>query len=156
MILKKFLKSAGRKLIYFNPNIDIERTGWYGLYKFLYDEDDQEEEGFFEKYGHYLTFPMGPTRTPWEAYIEKNKEVVQMRKIEGDIPGGVECFFPEDEKFYVCAEIYGKRHKEVPEARGEIYKTEDNIKKQQEIHEYKSHDLHKYGIPKGVTVHGLK
>jgi len=66
---KKAVKYLGRKLLYFNPDIDIERTGWNRLYKFLH-ENTQDKKDLPKMSGPYISF-MGPTRIAYQVYLDK-------------------------------------------------------------------------------------
>lgn len=77
----KVLKCIGRKMIYFNPDMDLERAGVDGLYRKLYgpEEDCKEEKkkdkkSFFEKYGAYMVCPFGPTRISYGVYIREKRK----------------------------------------------------------------------------------
>ncbi len=75
---EKILKDIGRKMIYFNPDVDLERAGVDDLYRKLYGPEEnckevekKEKKSFFDKYGAYMVCPFGPTRIPYDVYLRE-------------------------------------------------------------------------------------
>ena len=75
MRFKEAIKRIGRKLIYFNPDIDLEKAGVDWLYKALKPEEENPKEGLLEKLGKYPTWvPFGERKIEYELYLMKKEK----------------------------------------------------------------------------------